>query len=86
MIIGAAIRNEKVTPRGMPDSTKPMKSGTAEQEQKGVMTPSPAASVLPKPRRLPPSRRRVCSGLKKERRIVTRKMMPLSNSKILGTS
>ncbi len=38
--IGAAIRNEKVTPSGTPAETKPMNSGTAEQEQKGVTMPS----------------------------------------------
>ena len=52
---GAAIRNEKVTPSGMPDSTKPIKSGTAEQEQKGVTMPRVAASTLPIPWRLPPN-------------------------------
>ena len=36
LTIGAEIRNEKVTPSGTPAETKPMKSGTAEQEQNGV--------------------------------------------------
>ena len=45
--IGAEIRKENVTPRGIPAVMKPMKSGTAEQEQKGVITPSRAASTLP---------------------------------------
>jgi hypothetical protein len=31
----------------MPLSTKPIKSGTAEQEQKGVIIPSNAAKTLP---------------------------------------
>jgi hypothetical protein len=35
LIMGAAMRNEKVTPSGTPVVTKPMKSGTAEQEQNG---------------------------------------------------
>jgi hypothetical protein len=43
LIIGLAIKKEKVTPSGMPASTKPMKSGTEEQEQKGVTAPSPTA-------------------------------------------
>ena len=30
-----------MTPSGTPDSTKPMNSGTAEQEQNGVMMPKP---------------------------------------------
>jgi len=47
LTIGAAIRKENVTPSGMPAVRKPMKSGTAEQEQNGVTTPSPAARTLP---------------------------------------
>jgi len=47
LIIGEAIRNEKVTPRGMPPRTKPMNSGTAEHEQNGVTMPSKAARTLP---------------------------------------
>jgi len=43
--MGEDIRNEKVTPRGTPASTKPMKSGTAEQEQKGVTIPRSAARI-----------------------------------------
>ena len=84
--IGAAIRKEKVTPSGTPALTKPIKSGTAEQEQKGVTTPNPAASTLPTPVRLPPSTRRVCSALKKVRSVVIRKIMPASSIRILGTS
>src|SRR5512145_332061 len=74
LIMGAAMRKENVTPSGMPDSTKPIKSGTAEQEQNGVTTPRDAASRLPSPSRLPPSQARVCSGLKKERKVVMRKI------------
>ena len=43
LIMGLAIRNEKVTPSGMPASTKPMNSGTDEQEQNGVTAPSATA-------------------------------------------
>ena len=43
LIIGADTRKEKVTPSGTPVSTKPMKRGTSEQEQKGVTIPSNAA-------------------------------------------
>jgi hypothetical protein len=39
LIIGEAIRKEKVTPTGIPASTKPMNSGTEEQEQNGVIAP-----------------------------------------------
>ena len=63
--MGAEIRKEKVTPRGTPADRKPMKSGTAEQEQKGVTMPRLAASTLPTPIRLPASRARVRSGAKK---------------------
>jgi len=86
LMVGAAIKNEKVTPSGMPLSTKPIKRGTAEQEQNGVTMPKPAASTLPTPWRLPPNILRVRSGLKKVRNIEIRKIMPESNSKILGTS
>jgi hypothetical protein len=86
LTMGAAIRKEKVTPSGTPASMKPIKSGTAEQEQKGVTTPSPAASTLPMPSRLPPSSRRVRSALKKVRMVVTTKIMPVSRRRILGTS
>jgi hypothetical protein len=44
LIMGEAMRNEKVTPSGMPDSTNPMNSGTAEQEQNGVIMPGSADS------------------------------------------
>ncbi len=44
LIIGLAIRKEKVTPSGIPASTNPMKSGTEEQEQKGVTAPRVTAS------------------------------------------
>ena len=46
-IIGAAIRNENVTPNGTPDSTKPRNSGIAEQEQKGVTIPNTEAMMFP---------------------------------------
>jgi hypothetical protein len=36
---GDVIKNEKVTPRGIPPLTKPIKSGILEQEQKGVIAP-----------------------------------------------
>ena len=73
-------------PSGSPDSTKPMKSGTAEQEQNGVITPMPAASRLPTPSRLPPNQRRVCSGVMNVRSSVIRKIITESSSRILGTS
>ena len=62
--MGAAMRNEKVTPSGTPADRKPMNSGTAEQEQNGVTMPRPAARALPAPKRLPASSARVRSGEK----------------------
>ena len=41
--IADAIKKENVTPSGIPASTKPIKSGTEEQEQKGVTAPSVTA-------------------------------------------
>src|SRR5512146_81003 len=86
LTMGEEIRNEKVTPSGTPDSTKPMKSGTAEQEQKGVTIPSKAARTLPSPWRLPPRRARVRSGLKKVRTIEIKKIIPERSKRIFGTS
>ena len=36
---GDVIKNEKVTPNGIPPFTKPINSGIDEQEQKGVIAP-----------------------------------------------
>jgi len=47
LTIGAAMRKEKVTPRGTPASTKPKNNGIAEHEQKGVIVPSSDAKILP---------------------------------------
>lgn len=47
LTIGDAIKKENVTPNGTPDSTNPMNSGTAEQEQKGVIIPTKAAATFP---------------------------------------
>ena len=41
---GEVMRKAKVTPRGMPPLTNPMKSGIDEQEQKGVMAPKSEAN------------------------------------------
>ena len=79
---GLAIRKLIVTPSGIPEATKPMKAGTALQEQKGVTTPSPAARTFPMPSRLPPRSARVRSTLMKERSTVTRKMIPTSSRAI----
>ena len=86
MTIGAEIRNEKVTPSGTPVVTKPMKSGTAEQEQKGVTTPSSAARTLPADSRRPARIRRVRSGVKKERTMPTPKTTSVRSIRTLGVS
>ncbi len=64
LTMGAEIRNEKVTPSGTPACTKPMNSGTAEQEQNGVTMPSNAAMTLATPSDRPASSARVRSGVK----------------------
>jgi hypothetical protein len=84
--IGDAMRKLRVTPRGTPAATKPMNTGTAEHEQNGVTTPSPAAATLPTPSRRPPSRARVRSTDMKLRNTVTRKITPVSSRTILLTS
>lgn len=73
MTIGAEIRNENVTPMGTPAVTKPMKRGTAEQEQNGVTMPSKAAITFPADSRFPARMRRVRSGVKKVRMTPTKK-------------
>ena len=86
LTIGEAIRNAKVTPSGTPASTKPMNSGTAEHEQNGVMTPTPAAANDPGTRPRPTSSGRTRSGGKNPRIRVTRVTMPVSSSRTLGRS
>jgi len=44
---GEVIRNEKVTPKGIPAFKKLMKIGIEEQEQKGVTAPKNDANKLP---------------------------------------
>ena len=77
---------ENVTPSGMPASTKPRNSGTAEQEQNGVTTPSSAATTFPTDSRLPARIARVLSTVKNERAIPTTKTMRASSSSTLGVS
>ena len=70
----------------MPASTNPMKSGTAEQLQKGVTMPRLAAITLPVASRRPRSRARVRSGLKNERTTPTPKTTRVSSSRTLTLS
>ncbi len=84
--MGAAIRNEKVTPRGIPAVTKPMKSGMAEQEQKGVATPKKAASTFPTDSLFPARMRRVRSGVKKVFSTPTPNTTRASSIRTLGVS
>jgi hypothetical protein len=62
--MGAAMRKEKVTPKGTPASTNPKNKGMAEQEQKGVTIQSEEAMTLPVKVRFPSSAFRVRSGVK----------------------
>lgn len=78
LIKGAAIRKEKVTPRGIPLSTKPMNSGMAEHEQKGVMIPNVPASILPVNKDFPSKAFLVFSGEKNDLTIPIRKMIRIS--------
>jgi len=82
----AAIKNENVTPSGTPLCTNPRNNGIAEQEQKGVTTPSELANTLPVKRDLPPSIFLVLSGEKYDRIIPTAKTTNTNNSNTLGTS
>ncbi len=86
MTIGAAIKNENVTPSGTPALTKPMNSGTAEQEQKGVTMPSDAASTLPMPSRFPASSARVFSAEKKLRTTPMANTTSVSSNSTFGVS
>ncbi len=86
MTIGLLIRNANVTPIGMPASTKPMNSGTAEQEQNGVTIPKPAAPTVAGRVPWPARAARIRSGGKYDRRNVTTVTMPSSRSSTFGTS
>jgi hypothetical protein len=49
LIKGDVIRNEKVTPSGIPALRKLIKIGIEEHEQKGVIAPNSEAKKLPQP-------------------------------------
>ena len=70
----------------MPADRKPMKTGTALQEQNGVTIPRLAAKMFPSPARLPPRNARVLSMVTKVLAIVTAKVMPTSNKAIFVES
>ena len=86
MTIGLLMRNANVTPSGMPASTKPMNSGTAEHEQNGVTIPNAAAATVPANVPRPARAARTRSGGKNPRMSVTMVMMPSSRRRTLGTS
>ena len=84
--MGAETRKENVAPSGTPTRTKPMKSGTAEQEQKGVKMPrSEASRLLQAPARLA-RMSRVRSGLTKVWMKVTPRTTRASSISTLGES
>src|SRR4030066_1859483 len=84
--MGAETRKENVTPSGTPEVTNPRKSGTAEQEQKGVTMPSRAASMFPADSRFPARMRRARSGVKKDRTIPTAKTTRVRSIRTFGAS
>jgi len=84
--MGAEIRKENVTPGGTPALTKPMNSGTAEQEQNGVTMPRLAAITLAAPSERPASMARVRSGVKWELIIPITNTMPVRSSSTFGVS
>jgi hypothetical protein len=84
--MGEEMRNEKVTPRGIPASTNPINKGTAEHEQNGVTTPSKAARMFPINSFLWDRIRFVFSGGKKLLIIDTANMMNESKRNILIVS
>jgi hypothetical protein len=86
LTIGELMRKAKVTPSGMPASTKPMKRGTAEQEQNGVTIPNEAAVTVPATVPRPARAARTFSGGKKPRMRVTTVMIPRRSSSTFGTS
>src|SRR4030067_1993773 len=86
LTMGAETRKEKVTPRGTPEVTNPMKRGTAEQEQKGVTTPSREASTFPADSRFPDRMRRALSGVKKDRTTPTAQTTRGKNNESFGPS
>ncbi len=84
--MGEAMRKLRVIPSGTPAATNPMNAGTAEHEQNGVTTPSPAAATLPRPSLRPPRSARVRSIVTKLRSTVTMKMIPPRRSRIFVVS
>ena len=83
------------TIRGSPSSMMPafssiaamkMNSGTAEQEQNGVPTPSNAAATLPPNSRLPASSRRARAAEKYDRSTPTAKTTAARSRNTFGTS
>jgi hypothetical protein len=84
--MGAAIKKDRVTPNGTPAVTKPIKRGTAEQEQKGVTIPKSAAKILPTDSRLPANIFLVLSLVKNVRIIPTPKTTKVRSIITLGVS
>jgi len=81
-IIGAAIKNEKVIPRGIPVSTNPKNKGIAEQEQKGVRIPRNEAMTFPANKDFPSNAFRVFSGEKYDRIIPDTKITKIRRRNI----
>jgi hypothetical protein len=86
LIIGDATRNVKVTPSGTPALTNPRNSGTALQEQNGVIMPSNPASKCPKYRFFFDKMSRTFCGGRNERMIEMIKMITVKSKKIFIVS
>jgi len=85
-INGVALRKEKVTPNGIPDSINPRNGRMAEHEQNGVTIPSDGAIIFPVKSDLPSNALCLRSGENQVRIIPTKKMMMTSNIHTLRTS
>ena len=86
LIIGEAIRKEKVTPRGTPASINPRNSGIAEQVQNGVIMPSKEAKILPTNSFLCESIFFIFDGGKNDLIIETIKIITINKIKIFTVS
>jgi hypothetical protein len=86
LISGEVIRKVSVTPSGTPAATKPMNSGTEEQEQNGVIAPKTAASANPTATWRPTIRSRTFSGGTADRARLIAKISPTMSSMILAVS
>ena len=86
LTMGAETRKESVTPSGTPTSTKPRKSGTAEQRAERGDHAEQRGEDVPTDSLFPARMARVRSAVKKDRTIPTRNTMRVRSSSTLGVS